>query len=92
MNQYATPLDIEFLRSVQGILFFGTPHLGMDISSLIPLVGDNPNTVLLNSLEVDSTELARLGSEFEGALVHGSASIRSFHETVESPTATRVSS
>lgn len=91
MDYYATPSDIGFLRSIKGILFFGTPHLGMDISSLVPLVRNNPNIVLLKTLQVGSTELADLGMEFERALMHGRASIKSFHETVESPTAIRVS-
>ncbi|XP_044716490.1 tetratricopeptide repeat domain-containing protein [Hirsutella rhossiliensis] len=35
--------DKKLLEAVYGIVFFGVPHDGMDISFLIPMVGDGPN-------------------------------------------------
>jgi hypothetical protein len=77
---------------VYGIIFFGVPHDGMDISSLIPMVGDGPNRFLIESIgRVNSQILSIQQREFHKALGgKGDSKIFCFFETVESPTAIQV--
>jgi predicted alpha/beta hydrolase family esterase len=42
------------LDSIYGALFFGVPNQGMEIASLVPIVKDQPNEALLNSLGKES--------------------------------------
>ncbi|KAL6406794.1 Protein SERAC1 [Ilyonectria robusta] len=81
--------DINLLRAVRGIAFFGVPNDGMDISSLIPMAGDGPNRFLLESINrINSQILTMQQREFYKALgEEGEAEIICFYETVESPTA-----
>ncbi|KIL84887.1 hypothetical protein FAVG1_11757 [Fusarium avenaceum] len=81
--------DLKLVRAVYGIVFFGVPHDGMDISSLIPMVGDGPNRFLIESIgAVNSQILSIQQREFQTALGgEGDSEIICFYETVESPTA-----
>ncbi|KEY71346.1 hypothetical protein S7711_10245, partial [Stachybotrys chartarum IBT 7711] len=81
--------DQRLLQAVYGIVFFGVPHDGMDITSLIPMVGDGPNRFLLESLSrINSQILSIQQREFELALGgQGDSEIVCFYETEESPTA-----
>jgi hypothetical protein len=72
-------------------LFFGVPHQGMAIKSLIPLVNDNPNRSLLESLNTNSAVLQRLQKGFSDAFGARPPQIDSFYETETSPTAVEVS-
>ncbi len=64
---------------------------GMDISSLIPIVGEMPNSVLLHALGKDSEVLMKQSWEFREALPSEITKIFSFYETMESPTVIKVS-
>ncbi|KAL6404711.1 hypothetical protein AUP68_11539 [Ilyonectria robusta] len=76
-------------RAVYGIAFFGVPHDGMDISSLIPMVGDSPNRFLVESLSrINSQILSTQHREFHTALGRqGNSEVICFYETIQSPTA-----
>ncbi|KAL7901866.1 ankyrin repeat protein [Trichoderma sp. SZMC 28014] len=78
--------DSLILNSTSGFLFFGVPHQGMAIESLIPLVKDYPNRSLLESLNKNSALLQRLEREFSNAIGIKRPQI-SFYETEKSPTA-----
>ncbi|ETS03352.1 hypothetical protein M419DRAFT_75284 [Trichoderma reesei RUT C-30] len=80
--------DQKLFRAIYGIVFFGVPHRGMDIASLIPMVGDGPNLPLIKSIGESSPALDLLQENFHPALGdQGQAEIICFYETAESPTA-----
>ncbi|TPX14029.1 uncharacterized protein E0L32_000423 [Thyridium curvatum] len=84
--------DQKLLRAVYGIVFFGVPHDGMDISSLIPIVEDGPNRFLLESIgNINSAILSTQQQEFHKALGReGESEIICFYETRKSPTAVQI--
>lgn len=83
--------DQELLRSVYGITFFGVPHDGMDIHSLVAMVGDGPNRFMLESIGLSSQILSIQQREFPEALGgKGESEIVCFYETRKSPTAIKV--
>ncbi|OTA03428.1 hypothetical protein A9Z42_0038970 [Trichoderma parareesei] len=83
--------DQKLFQATYGIVFFGVPHKGMDITSLIPMVGDGPNLPLIKSIGESSPALDQLQEDFHPALGdQGQAEIICFYETVESPTAQQV--
>lgn len=86
--------DKRLIRAVYGIMFFGVPHDGMDISSLIPMVGDRPNRFLIESIShVNSQILSMQQRAFHTALgEEGDSEIVCFYETEKSPTARKVHS
>lgn len=77
---------------IYGIAFFGVPHDGIDIRSLIPMVGDGINRFLLESIgSINSQILSIQKREFSEALgSQGESQIISFYETRVSPTALQV--
>ncbi|KAJ4856068.1 ankyrin repeats (3 copies) domain-containing protein [Trichoderma breve] len=79
--------DASILKSTSGFLFFGVPHQGMAIESLVPLVKDNPNRSLLESLNKNSALLQRLEKDFSNVFGTKRLRIVSFYETENSPTA-----
>lgn len=79
------------LDSIYGALFFGVPNQGMDITSLITLVKDQPNQGLLHSLQKESQILRHQCREFPKAFDHQDSEIICFYETDMSPTAAKVS-
>lgn len=81
----------SILNAISGYLFFGVPHQGMAIESLVPLVKGNPNRGLLESLNKNSALLLRLEKEFRNTFNTRCPQIISFYETVKSPTAVEVS-
>ncbi|KAL6835807.1 ankyrin repeat-containing domain protein [Trichoderma sp. SZMC 28015] len=82
--------DQKLLRAVYGIAFFGVPHDGMDISSLIPMVENGPNRFLLESIGLFSSQiLSTQHREFLEALGTRESKIICFYETRMSPTAIR---
>lgn len=83
--------DASVLDSTSGFLFFGVPHQGMEIGSLVPLVQDNPNRSFLESLSRNSERLQRLEKVFSKAFGVRRPRIVSFYETERSPTAVEVS-
>lgn len=85
------------LKSLQAVLFFGTPNQGMDITSLIPMVEGQPNELFLRSLDSDTSELRLQAQHWEqifvlreGDMLSALFQIISFYETKESPTAINV--
>ncbi|KAH7009369.1 uncharacterized protein B0I36DRAFT_257614, partial [Microdochium trichocladiopsis] len=84
--------DQLLLGAVYGVVFFGVPHDGMDISSLIPMVGDQPNRFLVESIgHVISQILSTQRREFHAALGGKSDSeVFCFYETLQSPTVQQV--
>ncbi|PTB38804.1 hypothetical protein M441DRAFT_146152 [Trichoderma asperellum CBS 433.97] len=80
--------DKEFLGAVYGVVFFGTPHDGMDIRALISMAGDGPNRFLLESISRNSQVLSTQQRDFCSALEGQKQSeVFCFYETLESPTA-----
>jgi hypothetical protein len=84
-------LDKANLKATYGALFFGVPSQGMDISSLMPMVGNQPNRYFLKSLNKESEVLQEQRDKFPKAFYFRDSEIFSFFETQESPTAKRVS-
>lgn len=84
--------DTAMLKSTLAFLFFGVPHQGMAIESLVPLVKDQPNRALLESLNKNSALLQRLDRDFNKAFGARYPHVISFYETEKSPTAVKVSS
>lgn len=85
--------DHELLSSVRGIAFFGVPHDGMEISHLIPMVGEGPNRPLIDAISrVNSQALANQKREFTSALKSHPLKMVCFYETRTSPTARKVCS
>ncbi|KAK2598196.1 hypothetical protein QQS21_005673 [Conoideocrella luteorostrata] len=84
--------DKKIIQAVYGIVFFGVPHDGMDISSLIPMVGGGPNALLVQSIShINSQILSMQQREFHTALgAEGDSEIVCFYETQRSPTARQV--
>ncbi|KAJ0108861.1 hypothetical protein J7T55_011355 [Diaporthe amygdali] len=79
----------RIIRAVYGIVFFGVPHDGMDIGSLIPMVKDGPNRELIGSISrINSQILSIQQRDFHKALgPEGHTEVFCFYETTESPTA-----
>jgi len=77
-------------RAVQGILFFGVPSQGIDISSTLPMVQGKANESFLRGLRPDSEILRSQQREFCKSFPYKSCKIVSFFETEYSPTARRV--
>ncbi|KAL2211269.1 hypothetical protein CC79DRAFT_194278 [Sarocladium strictum] len=75
------------LKSIVGALFFGVPNKGMDITSLIPMAGEQPNRPLLESICKGSSLLQTQSEQFEMAFPFRDSSIISLYETMLSPTA-----
>ncbi|XXH04158.1 Peptide chain release factor 1, mitochondrial [Hypoxylon texense] len=75
-------------QAVYGIVFFGVPHHGMEISSLKPMAGDGPNRALLESIGTNSHVLSQQYEDFQAALGHkGEFEVICFYEVLQSPTA-----
>lgn len=90
-SQYEFGSDLPSLRDmILGILLFGTPNDGLDIESLIPMVNDQPNRFLLESLSPASQVLNQQRQEFSRVLERVGFQLVCFYETELSPTATKV--
>ncbi|EXM21692.1 hypothetical protein FOTG_10619 [Fusarium oxysporum f. sp. vasinfectum 25433] len=79
--------DYSILNAIGGFAFFGVPHRGLAVECLVPLVKDNPNRALLESLNKNSSLLERLQIEFDRISKAKSLAAVSFYETEKSPTA-----
>ena len=83
--------DQELLRSINVTAFFGVPHDGMEISHLIPMVGDGPNRPLIEAIgRVNSQVLIHQKREFASVLKPYALKIFCFFETRKSHTAHKV--
>lgn len=84
--------ELDQMRQIAGVLFFGVPNDGMDITSLIPMVNDQPNRSLLESLSAINSQVLRIQEgSFAKLLTQTAFNIFYFYETRESPTAVQVS-
>ena len=81
----------KLLNYIYGALFFGVPSQGMDITSLIPMVKEQPNQALIHSLGKESQLLRNQRRDFPKAFDYSDSEIFYFYETVMSPTAILVS-
>ncbi|KAI1013658.1 hypothetical protein LB503_010485 [Fusarium chuoi] len=79
--------DFPILNAISGFAFFGVPHRGLEVECLIPLVKDNPNRALLESLNKNSSLLDHLQNDFSKISKARGLSVVSFYETEKSPTA-----
>lgn len=84
--------DQKLLKAVYGIAFFGVPHDGMDIQSLISIVGNGPNRFLLESIGNHGSQILSIYQrEFPKTLGgQGESKVICFYETLGSPTAKKV--
>ncbi|KAI6786016.1 uncharacterized protein J7T54_006355 [Emericellopsis cladophorae] len=81
--------DRHVLNCIAGVVFFGVPNKGMNITSLIPMVGHQPNRPLLDSISSDSELLGEQSVAFQHAVSRMTRGlpIFSIYEMVLSPTA-----
>ncbi|KAH0522569.1 hypothetical protein TsFJ059_006394 [Trichoderma semiorbis] len=89
LSRSTIPDDQKLIRAVYGVIFFGTPHDGMDTSSLIPMAGDGPNRFLIDSISCIYSQVTdKLQQDFYCSLGRkGDMEVFCFYETLESPTA-----
>jgi hypothetical protein len=82
----------RLLAAVYGVVFFGVPHDGMDIRSLVPMVKDGPNRFLLESIgNISSQVLTIQQREFPEVLGNeDNSEVICFFETLMSPTAVEI--
>lgn len=81
----------EVLDMILGILLFGAPNDGMDTKSLIPIVQNQPNRFLLESLNPMNSQVLRYQrEEFPRVLHRINYQVFCFYETELSPTAAEV--
>jgi protein SERAC1 len=52
--------DLAQMKQVFGAVFFGVPNDGMEIESLVPMVNDQPNRFLLESLSAINSQVLGL--------------------------------
>lgn len=82
--------EAALLSMIHGVLLFGTPNDGMDIESLVPLVNDQPNRFLLESLNTMNSQILSLQKKgFTRVLQHTKCQLFCFYETEKSPTAAK---
>ncbi|KAI6777588.1 uncharacterized protein J7T54_005374, partial [Emericellopsis cladophorae] len=86
------PQPSTLIGAAYGIVFFGVPHVGMDIKSLIAMAGDGPNRFLVESIGDHSSQvLSAQQRAFNTALGgEGSSEVFCFYETLKSPTAQKM--
>lgn len=73
-----------------GVLLFGAPNDGLDVESLVPMVNDQPNRSLLESLRPNSMLLKQQKESFSMFLERTNLQLICFYETELSPTAAQV--
>ncbi|KAJ2979478.1 hypothetical protein NQ176_g3228 [Zarea fungicola] len=80
--------DKQLAHAVYGVVFFGVPHDGMDITPLLPMVGSGPNKTLVKSMcQENSRVLRTLRRKFHLALGgQKHKEVICFYETELSPT------
>lgn len=73
------------LESVKGLVFFGVPHRGMEISHFLAMVARQPNEDLISrALSPDSALLPELDKQFSEIALRIDPNIRFVYETAES--------
>jgi len=79
------------MYATAGILSFGVPNEGMNISRWLKVVDARANEKLIRMLDVDSAHLEQLCKTFNSAFNDRAATIFSWYETDASYTFERVS-
>lgn len=79
--------DRDNFGAIAGVLFFGVPNQGMDIRSLIPMVGEQANRGFPHTLESNSPVLRTQALMFSETVAKLHCDVINFYETQESPTA-----
>ncbi|KAK5993735.1 hypothetical protein PT974_07172 [Cladobotryum mycophilum] len=81
--------DQRLLKSIYGIVFFGVPHNGMNITSLVAMAGNGPNRFLVESIGSSASQILSIQQrEFQIAFPERDDSeVFCFFETLQSPTA-----
>ena len=75
----------KIFESIKGLVFFGVPHKGMEISHFLAMVAKQPNEDLINrALSPDSTLLPEFEKEFSRISSGINKNIRFVYETAES--------
>ena len=75
----------DILNSVKGLVFFGVPHKGMEISHLLAMVAKQPNENLISrTLSADSRLLPELDEQFANIALRLNNNIMVAYETAES--------
>jgi surfactin synthase thioesterase subunit len=83
--------ESSLIDLVCGFVLFGVPNSGMDIESLVPMVNDQPNRSLLESLSDMNSQILRLQNRnFFRVLKQTTFKMFCFYETRLSPTAAKV--
>lgn len=73
------------LESVKGLVFFGVPHRGMEISHFLAMVANQPNEdLILRTLSPESDLLPELHEQFSQITLSINQDIRFVYETAES--------
>lgn len=83
--------DQSNAQSTRGILFFGVPSQGIDISATRAMVHNRANENFLLSIAPDSEFLRNQQLDFCRRFPYRSCKIFSFYEDIRSPTARQVS-
>ncbi|KAK4441902.1 hypothetical protein QBC34DRAFT_42923 [Podospora aff. communis PSN243] len=81
----------DWMTQIVGAVFFGVPNRGMDgLESLIPMVTDQPNRAMVESLSrINSDFLSRQEVRFDAMLKEVALEMFCFYETELSPTAAK---
>jgi len=89
LSKSKSPDDLRIFQVVSGILFFGVPHDGIDISSFILMVGDGPNRSLVESLSSENSQIldTQRRGFYEALTEDHGCEVVCFYETDRSPTA-----
>lgn len=82
--------DRQNFSAINGILFFGVPNQGMDITSLIPMVANQANRGFLHTLESNSPILRMQAQQYSDAITNVRCDVVNFYETKKSPTARKM--
>jgi hypothetical protein len=76
--------DQDIFRSCYGLVFFGVPNGGLEITSLMTMVRGQPNENLVRDLRLESPFLSFLHQIFRDKF-HADSPIISFYETHHTP-------
>jgi hypothetical protein len=82
--------DINLIQSTRAIVFFGTPHRGLDIDALRIVTQGRPTEEMIRDLSPTSGLLRSLNDMFRA--LSDSVVLISCYETDETPTTREVSS
>jgi protein SERAC1 len=81
----------DLINLISGLLFFGVPNDGLDIESLVPMVKDQPNRFLLESLDSKNSQMLSIQKRnFAEILDRTDLEMFCFYETELSPIAIKV--